>query len=92
MEQDRSRPSVLTRTQGSFFLVFSACATRARVWGPSIALQNATRALQPTEALKQARLRHLAWVATFPSKDPIEVRSGRHDRLPQTAKPSKMKP
>ena len=71
---------------------FSACATRARVWGPSIALQNATRALQPTEALKQARLRHLSWVTAFPNKDPIEVRSGRHDRLPQTAKPSKMKP
>ena len=71
---------------------FSACATRARVWGPFIALQNATRALQPTEALKQACLRHLAWVTNFPSKDPIEVRSGRHDRLPQTAKPSKMKP
>ena len=71
---------------------FSACATRAHLWGPSIALQNATRALQPTEALKQARLKHLAWVATFPSRDPIEVRSRRHDQLPQTAKPSKMKP
>ena len=71
---------------------FTACATRARVWGPSIALHNATRALQPTEALKQARLRHLAWVATFPNKDPVEVRSGRYERLPQTAKPSKMKP
>ena len=71
---------------------FSACTTRAGLCGPSIAMQKATRALQPTEALKQARLKHLARVTTFPSKDPIEVRAGRHNKHCQTARPSKMKP
>ena len=71
---------------------YSACSRRLRLWGPTIALDNATRALQPTEALKQARRRHLAWVTTIPNKDPVEVRSRRQDRLPRTAVPSKMKP
>ena len=82
-------PPRLREASSSFF---TACAARARLWGPSIALHNATRALQPTEALKQARLRPLAWVATIPNNDQVEVRSRRHDRLPRTATPSKMTP
>ena len=69
---------------------FSSCSRRLTLWGPTIALNNASRALQPAEALKQARLRHLAWVTTIPNKDPVEVGSSRQDRLPRTAVPSKM--
>ena len=71
---------------------YSSCSRRLILWGPTIAFDNASRALQPAEALKQARLRHLAWVTTIPDKDPVEVRSRRQDRLPRTAVPSKMKP
>ena len=70
---------------------YSSYSRRLTVWGPTIALNNASRALQPAEALKQARLRHLAWVTTIPNKDPVVVRSRRQDRLPRTAVPSKMK-
>ena len=71
---------------------YRSCSRRLSLWGPTIALNNASRALQPAEALKQARLRHQAWATTIPNKDPVEVRSRRQDRLPRTAVPSKMKP
>ena len=80
----------LTQASASFF---EACATRGRLWGPSIAKRNASSALQPVEALKQARLTHLALCTQAISyKDPIEVRTRRYGRLLQTATPSKMKP
>ena len=50
--------------------------------------------LQPAEALRQARLRQLAWVTTTLSGTPIEIRSRNNpkDRPPKGADPTKMKP
>ena len=79
----------LLRASESFY---GACSNRLNCVGPTIASHNASRALQPSDALKQARLRHLAWVTTVLNTDPIEVRSRRQDRLPRVAVPSKMKP
>ena len=60
------------------------CAIRLACVGPTIALNHASKALQPADALKQARLRHLASVATIPSTNPIEIssRNNLRDRPP----------
>ena len=69
------------------------CARRLACVGPTLAFNNASRALRPEDALKQTRLRHLAWATTTANRNPIEITSRGNPRdRPPGAVPSKMKP
>ena len=75
----------------AFYVV---CASRLSCVSATIVSSHASRALRPAEALRQARLRQLAWVTTTLSATPIEIRSRNNprDRPPKGADPTKMKP
>ena len=51
------------------------CARRLACVGPTLAFNNASKALRPEDALNQTRLRHLAWATTTANRNPIEITS-----------------
>jgi hypothetical protein len=75
----------------AFYVV---CASRLRCISAMVVSQNVSRALKPAEALKQARLRQLAWVTTTLGGTPREItsRNDPRSRPPKGADPTKMKP
>ena len=75
----------------AFYVV---CASRLASVSAAVVSENVSRALKPAEALKQARLRQLAWVTMTLSGTPREIssRNNPQDRPPKGADPTKMKP
>ena len=75
---------------------YKSCADRLKCVSPLIAAAHASRAMKPAEALKQARLRQLAWVTSRmrPSGTPVEMTTRNNPRMrpPKGTDPSKMKP
>ena len=83
--------SQLKTAAAAFYVV---CASRLRFISTTVVSQNVSRALKPAEALKQARLRQLAWVTTTLGGTPREItsRNDPRSRPPKGADPTKMKP
>ena len=70
------------------------CSNRLTCVTASIVPSHTSRALEPAAALKQARLRQLAWVTSTFNGPPVEIRTRNNpgDRPPKGADPTKMKP
>ena len=75
---------------------YKSCADRLKYVSPLIAAAHASHAMKPAEALRQARLRQLAWVTSRmrPSGTPVEITTRNNPRMrpPKGTDPSKMKP